>query len=117
MSYTITVTNKRDHAGWVNGTIDVDGAPAYRFSAKVYDMPSNYGISTDMFPDGDNVSKLDLRDYNTDETIVMYDRNDWEPAPEDSPIGYAKAASMLTTLLEELEKNTEESGETAPWWT
>lgn len=70
---------KRDGL-WITGKYK-----SYRFEAKVYDQPSDYGIN------GGRISKLLVNDGTR--TIFNYDRG----LDIDSPIGYE-----LAKLLEEL---------------
>lgn len=73
----IKVTSPRQLSGWISGRIG-----KYTFSAKVYDMPSKFGIN------GGRVSKLGI--YGDEERkckgwitacIVNYDRG-WDVQPE-----------------------------------
>lgn len=77
--------------------------------AKVYDKPSCFGIETDRFPSGGNISKLAV--YHTgdmhDPWVLNYDRG-WdegqEDNPLDSPIGQEKAEAIIDAIADELEK-------------
>ena len=78
--------------GWVSGSTD-DG---YYFNAKVFDLPSIFGLPTERVPEGGNVSKLYIRDAEGRE-VYAYDRgyNHGETVPH-----YADAAAGITAELE-----------------
>lgn len=108
MSTEINITKNRTKTNWVIGTIDMDGEK-FDFEAKVFDEPSEFGISTELFPDGGNVSKLAINPQGFDwsSVVVSYDRG-WDIMPEDSPLGYEKALDLTLAIVEEMEKVTED---------
>ncbi|THG36878.1 DUF7678 domain-containing protein [Adlercreutzia caecimuris] len=59
----------RNERGWVSGSTD----EGYCFNAKVYDLPSVFGIPTERFPEGGNVSKLHISDAGGRE-VYAYER-------------------------------------------
>lgn len=58
----------RDSMAWVKGSIG-----CWSFAAKVFDLPSAFGIPTPRFPDGGNVSKLSIYD-ELGRLVYHYDR-------------------------------------------
>ena len=60
MKATVEVKGRRSDSNWINGTVTVDDGSEFRFVAKVYDKPSCFGIETDRFPGGGNISKLNV---------------------------------------------------------
>ncbi len=107
MSTKIKITRNRTKNNWVTGTADIDGKE-FDFEAKVFDEPSEFGIPTDCFPDGGNVSKLAVKPTSSDwsYSIISYDRG-WDIMPEDSPLGYATADELTRSIVNELEKATD----------
>lgn len=107
MSTEIKITRNRTKNNWVLGTASIDGKE-FDFEAKVFDEPSEFGIQTDCFPNGGNVSKLAAKPSDVDwsHTVVSYDRG-WDIMPEDSPLGYATADELTRSIVEELEKVTD----------
>lgn len=108
MKATAEVKSSRSHRNWIKGTVTVDDGSEFEFSAKVYDEPSCFGIETDRFPGGGNISKLGV--YSTNglyDEILTYDRG-WdegqEDSPLDSPIGEEKAEAIIAAIADELEK-------------
>ena len=75
--------NTVNDCGWTAGRIEtLSGAGhyetyIYEFSAKVYDLPSKYGINEG------RISKLSVKDMRTDVEIVGYDR-EWYLEPKRS---------------------------------
>ena len=75
--------NTVDDYGWTAGRIEtlsgVDHYESYiyEFEAKVYDLPSKYGINEG------RISKLSVKDMRTDVEIVGYDR-EWYLEPKRS---------------------------------
>lgn len=57
-----------DSMAWVKGSIG-----CWSFAAKVFDLPSAFGIPTPRFPDGGNVSKLSIYD-ELGRLVYHYDR-------------------------------------------
>ena len=108
MKATVEVKGRRSDSNWINGTVTVDDGSEFRFVAKVYDKPSCFGIETDLFPGGGNISKLNV--YRTgdmhDQRVLSYERgwNEEEETPDDSPIGKAKAEAIIDAIADELEK-------------
>ena len=109
MKATAEVKKRRSDRNWVNGIVIVDDGSKFKFEAKVYDEPSCFGIETDRFPSGGNISKLAV--YHTgdmhDPWALNYDRG-WdegqEDNPLDSPIGQEKAEAIIDAIADELEK-------------
>lgn len=108
MKATVEIKGRRSDSNWVNGTVTVDDGSEFRFVAKVYDEPSCFGIETDRFPGGGNISKLAV--YRTgdmhDSRVLSYERgwDEEEETPDDSPIGEEKAEAIITAIADELEK-------------
>lgn len=71
---------------WNKGIVTVNGR-AYTYLAKVYETGSEFGIG------GGRVSKLDIRDAETGETVAHYDRG-WDMNPE-TPVSYAALSAVL----------------------
>ena len=75
--------NTVDDRGWTAGRIEtLSGAGhyetyIYEFEAKVYDLPSKYGINEG------RISKLSVKDMRTDAEIIGYDR-EWYHEPKRS---------------------------------
>ncbi len=90
----VCITAERDERGWIKGKIG-----RYTFSAKVFDLPSQFGI------DGGRVSKLGIYDDEQRKRernyfaacIVNYDRG-WDIQPEG-----AAAEQVFRTVLGFLE--------------
>ena len=116
MKATVEIKGRRSDSNWVNGTVTVDDGSEFRFVAKVYDEPSCFGIETDRFPGGGNISKLAV--YHTgdmhDSRVLSYERgwDEEEETPDDSPIGKEKAEAMIDAIADELEKIVDGS---TPW--
>lgn len=76
--------------------------------AKVYDEPSCFGIETDRFPNGGNISKLGV--YCTgdmhDSRVLSYERgwDEEEETSDDFPIGKEKVKAIIVAIANELEK-------------
>lgn len=108
MKATVEIKGRRSNSNWVNGTVTVDDGSEFRFVAKVYDEPSCFGIETDRFPGGGNISKLAV--YRTgdmhDSRVLSYERgwDEEEETPDDSPIGEEKAEAIIAAIADELEK-------------
>ena len=108
MKATVEIKGRRSDSNWVNGTVTVDDGSEFRFVAKVYDEPSCFGIETDRFPGGGNISKLAV--YRTDDMhdsrVLSYERgwDEEEETPDDSPIGEEKAEAIIAAIAEVLEK-------------
>lgn len=108
MKATVEIKGRRSDSNWVNGTVTVDDGSEFRFVAKVYDEPSCFGIETDRFPGGGNISKLAV--YRTgdmhDSRVLSYERgwDEEEETPDDSPIGEEKAEAIIAAIAEVLEK-------------
>lgn len=60
---------RRDAMGWVSGSTD----EGHAFEAKVYDGQSVFGVPTERFLEGGNVSKLYIRD-EVGRQVYLYDR-------------------------------------------
>lgn len=107
MKATVEIKGRRSDRNWVNGTVTVDDGSKFDFEAKVYDEPSQFGIETDRFPGGGNISKLVV--YRTgdmyDQRVLSYDRgwDDEGETPDDSPIGKAKAEAIIDAIAYKLE--------------
>lgn len=116
MKATVEIKGRRSDSNWVNGTVTVDDGSEFRFVSKVYDEPSCFGIETDRFPGGGNISKLAV--YRTgdmhDSRVLSYERgwDEEEETPDDSPIGEEKAEAMIDAIADELEKIVDGS---TPW--
>ena len=74
--------NAADDRGWIVGRIVVQSvchqySSCYEFEAKVYDVPSKYGI------EGGSISKLCVKDVNSDTAteVIGYDRG-WYLKPQ-----------------------------------
>lgn len=108
MKATVEIKGHRSDSNWINGTVTVDDGSEFRFCAKVYDEPSCFGIETDRFPGGGNISKLGV--YRTgdiyDTRVLSYERgwDEEEETPDDSPIGKEKAEAIIDAIADELEK-------------
>lgn len=110
MKATAEIKGRRSNRNWVHGTVAVDDGSKFDFEAKVYDEPSCFGIETDRFPNGGNISKLCVYSANglyDDQQVLTYDRG-WddgqENSPLDSPIGEEKAEAIIASIAEVLEK-------------
>lgn len=110
MKATVEVKGRRSNSNWVHGTVTVDDGSKFDFEAKVYDEPSQFGIETDRFPGGGNISKLGVSRAGGDwysSQVLTYDRG-WdegcEGSPLDSPIGQEKAEAIIAAISDELEK-------------
>lgn len=107
MKATVKINGRRSDSNWINGTVTIDDGSEFRFVAKVYDEPSCFGIETDRFPSGGNISKLAV--YCTsdmhDSRVLSYERgwDEEEETPDDSPIGKAKAEAILDAIVYKLE--------------
>lgn len=78
--------------GWIDGRIEIPnicqyGSFSYEFSAKVYDAPSHNGI------DDGCISKLWVKDVNTNTQVIGYDRG-WYLEPH-CPQEYAALNALL----------------------
>lgn len=108
MKATVEIKGSRSHRNWIKGTVTVDDGSEFEFGAKVYDEPSCFGIETDRFPGGGNISKLAV--YRTgdmhDSRVLSYERgwDEEEETPDDSPIGEEKAEAIIAAIAEVLEK-------------
>ena len=116
MKATAKIRGRRSNSGWVHGAISVDDGSEFEFCAKVYDEPSQFGIETDRFPGGGNISKLGVS-YAGDRylpQVLNYDRgwDEEEETPDDSPIGKEKAEAIISAIADELEKIVDGS---TPW--
>lgn len=80
----------RDVRGWVRGRTD----GGHAFDAKVYDLPSVFGIPTERFPGGGNVSKLHIRDAGGREVYA------WERGLDFAADGAAALAAGIAAGLE-----------------
>jgi len=87
-----TFTNFTDESNWVDGVVSTDNQE-YKFSAKLFDVGSNYGIN-----DG-RVSKLSIRlqDTTWDKSIVNYDRG-WDIEPKTDE--HKQIFNVIMELLE-----------------
>lgn len=108
MKATVKIKGRRSNSGWVHGSVTVDDGSEFVFDAKVYDEPSCFGIETNRFPGGGNISKLGVS-YAGDRylpQVLNYDRgwDEEEETPDDSPIGKEKAEAIIDAIAEELEK-------------
>ena len=81
---------RRDAMGWVSGST----GEGHRFDAKVYDLPSVFGIPTERFPGGGNVSKLHIRDAGGREVYA------WERGLDFAADGAAALAVGIAAELE-----------------
>lgn len=108
MKATVEVKGRRSNSNWINGTVTVDDGSEFVFDAKVYDEPSCFGIETDRFPGGGNISKLCVSRAGDrySPQVLSYDRGWDEPGEtrDDSPIGEEKAEAIITAIAEVLEK-------------
>ena len=109
MKVTVQIKGRRSNSNWVHGTVTVDDGSEFDFEAKVYDEPSQFGIETDRFPSGGNISKLGVSRagdmYARDPQVLSYDRG-WDEdgeTPDDSPIGKAKAEMIIDAITYKLE--------------
>ena len=109
MKATVEIKSRRSDRNWIHGTVTVDDGSEFVFGAKVYDEPSCFGIETDRFPGGGNISKLDVSRAGGDwysPQVLTYDRG-WdagqEDSPLDSPIGEEKAEAIIAAIADELE--------------
>lgn len=109
MKATAEIKGRRSNNNWVHGIVTVDDGSKFDFEAKVYDEPSQFGIETNRFPGGGNISKLGVSraDNGYEPQVLTYDRGwdyDYGEAPEDSPIGQEKAEAIIAAIADELEK-------------
>lgn len=72
---------------WEQGIIDADGVE-FRYAAKVYDEPSDYGIN------GGRVSILEIIRMSDNDICVVYDRKQWLQKPS-----YPTAEKALEYIL------------------
>lgn len=84
--------NVVDEYGWIRGRIELPsvcqyGSYSYEFEAKVYGVPSHYGI------DDGCISKLYVKDVNTNTEVIGYDRG-WYLEPC-CPQEYAALNALL----------------------
>ena len=77
---------------WVMGGFEADGFK-YRYEAKVYDTPSEYGIG------GGRVSFLHVKDGNRD--VAWYDRG-WGPEGPPSNWRYQQVLASVVKALESI---------------
>lgn len=84
-------TEFNNSSNWVSGKVN-----DYEFGAKLFDEGSNYGI------DNGRVSKLSI--YNSEDTIVNYDRG-WDIEPKEEHKEYYNS---VMELLEKSPKRFEE---------
>lgn len=109
MKATAKINGRRSDSGWVHGRVSVDDGSEFEFCAKVYDDPSQFGIETNRFPGGGNISKLGVSraDNGYEPQVLTYDRRwdyDYGETPDDSPIGQEKAEAIIDAIVDELEK-------------
>lgn len=109
MKATAKINGRRSDSGWVHGRVSVDDGSEFEFCAKVYDDPSQFGIETNRFPGGGNISKLGVSraDNGYEPQVLTYDRGwdyDYGETPDDSPIGQEKAEAIIDAIVDELEK-------------
>lgn len=109
MKATIKIKGRRSDSGWVHGSVSVDDGSGFEFCAKVYDEPSQFGIETNRFPGGGNISKLGVSraDNGYEPQVLTYDRGwdyDYGENPYDSPIGKEKVDAIIVAIANELEK-------------
>ena len=108
MKATVEIKGRRSNSNWVHGTVTVDDGSKFDFEAKVYDEPSQFGIETDRFSGGGNISKLGVHRTGAmyDPRVLSYERgwDEEEETPDDSPIGKAKAEAIIDAIADELEK-------------
>lgn len=111
MKATVEIKSRRSDRNWVNGTVTVDDGSEFVFDAKVYDEPSCFGIETDRFPGGGNISKLCVSRAGDrySPQVLNYDRgwDEEEETPDDSLIGKEKAEAIIDAIADELEKITD----------
>ena len=93
--------NVVDEYGWIRGRIEIPnvgqyGSRSYEFDAKVYGVPSHNGI------DDGCISKLYVKDVNTNTEVIGYDRG-WYLEPT-CPHEYA-ALNALLEIFDTLCKN------------
>lgn len=117
MKATVKIKGRRSDSGWVHGSVSVDDGSEFEFCAKVYDEPSQFGIETNRFPGGGNISKLGVSraDNGYEPQVLTYDRGwdyDCGETPGYSPIEQEKAEAIIAAISDELEKITD--GNT-PW--
>ena len=82
-----------DERGWTDGRVTIpnvcqNGSYNYEFCAKVYDLPSKYGINEG------RISKLNVKDVNTNTEVIGYDRG-WYLEPH-----CPQECAALNALLE-----------------
>lgn len=108
MKATVEIKSRRSDRNWVNGTVTVDDGSEFVFDAKVYDEPSCFGIETDRFPGGGNISKLGVSRAGDrySPQVLSYDRGwgDECETPLDTPIGREKAEAIIAAIADELKK-------------
>lgn len=109
MKATAKIKGRRSNSGWVHGNVSVDDGSEFEFCAKVYDKPSQFGIETNRFPGGGNISKLGVSRAGNgyDPQVLTYDRGwdyDYGETPDDSPIGSEIAEAIIAAIADELEK-------------
>lgn len=109
MKATAKIKGRHSDSGWVHGSVSVDDGSEFEFCAKVYDDPSQFGIETNRFPGGGNISKLGVSsaDNGYEPQVLTYDRGwdyDYGENPYDSLIGSEKSETIIAAIAEELEK-------------
>lgn len=77
----VEFTTAECHGGWVYGRIG-----DYRFSAKICDEPSEFGLPTVRFPDGGTVVKLSITDFRSFEVYRYERRLDFANIPQEIPV-------------------------------
>lgn len=91
----IVITQPQDEIGWVNGRFG-----KYSFDAKVYRVPSKYGINEGC------VSKLSIRRQPGGRDVVNYDRG-WDIRPEGDEI--TEAFGKILAFLEAMPVTSNET--------
>lgn len=101
----VEIKKNRSINNWISGIIDT-GDETFKFEAKVFDEPSVFGIPTNRFPDGGNVSKLCvcLNGPDWSNCVVNYDRG-WDIAPGDdeSLLDETTAESIIEAITDKME--------------
>ena len=96
----LRIVEDKEDGQWKKGTVG-----PYIFWAKVYDLPSKYGIHEG------NISKLDLRLAATDQIVANYDRG-WDILPDDETDPNAENIRMVIDAIVDHYKVPENAGET-----
>lgn len=68
----ITITKNHKDTNWVSGTMN----DTFKFQALVFDEPSDFGIPTPNYENGNNISILLVEDAATGDEVYCFDRGE-----------------------------------------